>query len=55
MAIGSWDANGTVYIWKPSRTQVRTQIQSLLKDQEVLGLKIIDDQVYVVQKSELWL
>lgn len=55
LAIATWDAAGTVYILEnPSAPKDQHNYKVFANGlHELLGLKIVDDEIYVVQKSEL--
>ncbi|WDE98596.1 hypothetical protein PQO03_12185 [Lentisphaera profundi] len=57
LAISSWDSAGRVYILENPNAPKEEHKYTVFAEglQEVLGLKIVDDKVYVVQKSELTL
>ncbi len=56
MVVSTWDANGSVYLLEgvqsgdPAKIKVKTIAKGLA---EPLGLKVVDDQIYVLQKQEL--
>ena len=54
VVVSTWDPEGSVYILDPSRPEDETAVKRIATGlAEPLGLKVVEDEIYVLQKQEL--